>query len=101
MEEIIDEVILTTSKPHEMMTKTVEKLVEAIPIDFLMEETSLEVICKKVEGSIDKDELKLEELKKSIESIPSQYKEEMQEILNAILDRVFGSGIDYLYVVKY
>lgn len=93
--------MLTKDKPHEVMIRMVEKLVESIPINFLMEETSLEVICKKVEDNMNKNELNPQEMKKSVENIPSVFKEAMEEILNAILERVFGSGIDYLYVMKF
>lgn len=101
VEQIIDEVMLIKKKPHEVITRMLEKLLDTVPYEVLMEEKSLETICQKIEESIEKEELEPEELKKSVESIPSFYKEQMEAILNIILERVFGSGIDYLYIMKF
>ncbi|CAG9822879.1 unnamed protein product [Phaedon cochleariae] len=101
LEETIDEVLLMKGEVHEVILRLVEKLVESIPIDFLLQDESIQSVVAKISDVMGNSELDRENLLKSVDSSSSVYRTEMLSILNLLLERVYGTGIDYMYVVKY
>lgn len=99
IDEVIDDVLLSFGEPHEVIAKMIATLVQQIPIDYLMKRSSLLHIIDKIRTSL--PEIEKETLVESVLSINSTQLEEMKRLLNRILEEVFGTGIDYIYVIPH
>ncbi|KAJ8927185.1 hypothetical protein NQ314_020461 [Rhamnusium bicolor] len=100
LDDIIDEVLLTKGQPHDILAKMVRQLVESLPYEYLMTKAAQEKMVKKVVDTVGCICLNKEEMKKTVEKIPSELRNEMIPILNVILEEVYGMGLDYLYIIK-
>ncbi|KAG5898601.1 hypothetical protein JTB14_020977 [Gonioctena quinquepunctata] len=101
LEDIIDDVLLEKGEVHEVITNLVQKLFESLPVEYILKEESIESIVQKLSDTLVETELNKEDLVQAIERIPSVYKEEMLKIFDIILEKVFHTGIDFLYVLKH
>ncbi|XP_056639556.1 cilia- and flagella-associated protein 44 isoform X1 [Diorhabda sublineata] len=100
LEDTIDEVLQKENEPYDVVGELLERLIESIPKEFLFHESSVESIVDKIGGYINGHELDKERLTNKIESLTSVHKNEILAILDAILKKVYGTGIDYMYVIK-
>lgn len=99
IDEVIDEILLIMREPHEVMAKIIVNLVLHIPIDHLMKRSSLLHIIDKIRTSL--PEIEKDVLVESVLSIDSTQAEEIKTLLNGILEEVFGTGIDFIYVIPH
>lgn len=100
--EIIDETLddVMCHDPHVFIPALVEKLLECLPSERISSEEVISKIALKVKDATKSSYVDAVKLKKSIEQIPPEDQSEAAEIINAILERVYGEGIDYLFVLK-
>ncbi|KAF7286507.1 hypothetical protein GWI33_004914 [Rhynchophorus ferrugineus] len=85
--------------PHYLITTLVEKLLDTLPVEVMSNENVMNQIALKVKESTKDLELDKDELKKSIEKIQSAERTDILNIINEILERVYGIGIDFLYII--
>lgn len=97
----MNEVLISVTEPHEIIIETAERLVESLPNEYIVQDDSLEVLTRKIGNSIGNQEIDKEAFGKALEDIPIHYKEQMLEIINIILERVFKTGLDYYFVLKH
>lgn len=98
LEDVVDEVLLEKGEPHEVLARLVARLVEMLPMDFIKKGESIDYIATKARESI----LSLTDRKKlteTVDSITSSQREEIVIVLNEIFEKVYGEGIDYLYII--
>ncbi|CAH1956942.1 unnamed protein product [Acanthoscelides obtectus] len=101
LEDVLDEVMMVAGAPHDVVFKMVNKLVDVIPSEILLSERSLATISDKIKDIVEGKRLDTDELRSYIERVPQHYREMMAQIINAILERVYGEGIDYIYIIKH
>lgn len=53
-----------------------------------------------IKRSVEAVQLDKDELRKSLEQLPLEAREDVQAILKEILQRVYDTGIDFLYVIN-
>ncbi|XP_064214804.1 cilia- and flagella-associated protein 44 isoform X1 [Tribolium castaneum] len=94
LEDIVDEILLVKGEPHSVMARLITKLVEQLPIDFLKEQSSLEYIVKRMVTSELETKLNRSDVMSLLRS------KEAREILDEIIQTVFDSGLDLLYLIK-
>lgn len=100
LEETIEDVFLVKDNPYEILTKLLEELVRSVPKEFLLHEDSVGSIVEKITVYVEIHEVVIEVWVDKVDSVDSPFKEEMIELLNIILEKVFGTGTDYLYVIN-
>lgn len=98
---------------EEAMTKSLEKgsnismlaamtkdLVQELPISFITQNEIVDLITNKLYENLDYIDIDLVELQDSLEILNGPFDKEMKQVLSIILEKVFGIGIDYLYVLN-
>lgn len=115
LEDVLEDV--ACSDPHYLIPAVLEKLLDSLPVDMLSSESALNEIGKicpspmksylitnvtalSIKKSVQDLELNQDELRKSVQSICSADQQEIADILKGVLERVYGEGIDYLYVIN-
>lgn len=81
-----------------MLARLVARLAEELPFSYLTKKASIDYIAGKIRDTI-LSEVDKKLLMQSVQSITSVQRDEMNIILDQILERVFGEGIDYLYYI--
>lgn len=98
LEEIVDAVLLNAGHTNEVLTDLVAKLAEQLPFNYIIQTDSIDYIAGRIKdvilAGVDK-----QVLMETVQSVTSVQKEEMNVILQQILERVFGEGMDYLYFI--
>ncbi|ENN71892.1 hypothetical protein YQE_11429, partial [Dendroctonus ponderosae] len=98
LEEVLEEVVC--ADPHYLIPAVLEKLLDNLPVEMISSESALDEIALSITKSVQDLELNQDELRKSVESISSADQQEIAEIINGILERVYGEGIGYFYVIN-
>ncbi|XP_060530871.1 cilia- and flagella-associated protein 44 [Cylas formicarius] len=100
MKDILDDIVADVfcSGPASFMTALIEQLLENLPLEYLKSNETIDKIVIKVKQLAEDIPLDKEEIRKSIDKLPIPEKSEVMDIVNAILERVYGEGIDYFLV---
>lgn len=77
--------------PGEMIASVVQTLTESVPMDYLMKNESVDIVADKLRSSLQGSEVDKEQIVKIAANKENIYKEEMMEVLDVILDKVFAS----------
>lgn len=100
VEEILESAIAEKGHSVEMITKLVQDLVQELPIDILTKDDVMNMILCRLTESLTLIDIDKEELTSSIMSLTGPLADDMRTILAQILEKVFGIGIDYLYIIN-
>ncbi|KAL1505618.1 hypothetical protein ABEB36_005142 [Hypothenemus hampei] len=98
LEETLSEVLCYD--PHYLIPTVLEQLLDSLPIELVSSKNALDEIAYFIKSSITDLQLDKHELNKSLERLPSEDKREILDIVQNILERVYGEGIDYLYIIN-
>lgn len=98
LEEIVDAILLEAGEPNEVLARLVARLAEELPFSYLTKTESIDYISGKIRDTIF-TVLDKQLLMQTVQSITSVQRDEMNIIIDQILERVFGEGIDYLYFI--
>lgn len=93
----MEEIFTLYGEPCDIIVKIVLTLLEELPLKYLLKTTSIECIVDKlrtVVACVDKNKLM-----DAITTIHSPYVKDIKKLLDTILTEVFGSGLDYLYII--
>lgn len=91
LEEILTEAMDKINLPvDEMVANIVHTLTETVPVDFLMKNESLDIVADKLNESLRGSDLDKEKVAEIVERMGSIYREEMMELMNVVLERVFN-----------
>ncbi|CAH0561065.1 unnamed protein product [Brassicogethes aeneus] len=99
VEDLVDTILLERGKTFNVMAHIIERLVASIPVQVLMQEESFDNIADVIKDKFDR-KLDYEPLLEGISSVELSRIMDVRAILNIILHRVYGEGLDYLYVVN-
>lgn len=94
LEDIVDEILLTKGEPKTVIARMINKLVQQLPVEFLKERSSTEIIIKKMSTSGLDFKSVLDEINHLL------FTNEAREVLEEIIRTVYDIGIDYLYFIK-
>ncbi|XP_022906281.2 cilia- and flagella-associated protein 44 [Onthophagus taurus] len=103
-EQVVEEILeLILNDTYEVLdniddvVNMLNDLVESVPLKSILEESSiLKIISKIINATF---EIEQEELtRKAMEA--AEKKEDMEQVLKVVLERVYGIGIDYLYYIN-
>lgn len=117
LDETLSEVLCTD--PNYLIPKMLEKLLDNLPLELLSTEPVLDEIgaiacivteililnhffyaALTIKSSVEGIQLDKDELRKSLEQLPLEAREDVMAILKEILQRVYDTGIDFLYVIN-
>lgn len=101
VENIIDDALELKHElePHELILDIIEKLVDSLSFDFLEQEESVHFIAQKLMENIVKDSVNRHEILKLLET-EFEKRQDVTSFMHLILEKVYGEGIEYLYVVN-
>ncbi|XP_030750373.1 cilia- and flagella-associated protein 44 [Sitophilus oryzae] len=101
VKEILDETIseVLCHDPHYLIPTIIERLLDALPIEIISSEKIMAEIVLQIKESIQDIPLDKQEFSKSLDRLPSAEKNEILDVVNFIIEQVYGTGIDYLYVI--
>lgn len=94
----MDDILLKAGEPNEVLARLVARLAEELPLNYITKKDSIDYIAGKLQD-VFLHEIDKKLLMQSVLSITSVQRDEMNVILDYILQRVFGEGIDYLYFI--
>lgn len=100
LEEIIDDILLSDDQPHKVIIILISELIEYFSMTFLLEDENITLVVKKIREYLSGDMAEQEDVRSNIVKCSSSESFEIQTIINVILETVFGTGIDFLYVIK-
>uniref|UniRef100_A0A6P7GKU4 Cilia- and flagella-associated protein 44-like n=1 Tax=Diabrotica virgifera virgifera TaxID=50390 RepID=A0A6P7GKU4_DIAVI len=100
LEDSVQEILQKKDEPYELVAELLENLVESMPKEFLFHEKSLNSLVDRLGSFISEHKLERDALTSKIERISSENRNEILAILDVILKEVYGTGIDYMYVIK-
>ncbi|XP_050303878.1 cilia- and flagella-associated protein 44 [Anthonomus grandis grandis] len=98
LNEILSEVMI--HDPHYLIPKIVERLLDTLPVDFVASDASVDAIANSVHEIVSKAELDPEEFSKSLDRLPIADRQVIVDIMKSILEKVYGTGMDYLFVIN-
>ncbi|CAG9858658.1 unnamed protein product [Phyllotreta striolata] len=100
LEETLEEILSTKADPYDNLMKLLEELVSTVPKEFLLDDRSIDSVVDKVKIYIHIHEVVIDIWVEKVESIESPLKDDVIEFLNIILERVYGTGVDYFYIIN-
>ncbi|KAF5282198.1 hypothetical protein FQR65_LT02895 [Abscondita terminalis] len=99
LNSVIDSNIECGGSVSQVMSNIISELVAHLPIDFLLNDSSVHTIIGKVNSHMQLKKFSKEQLISSILAIRSTRTAEMQMLVDKILETVYATGMDYLYFI--
>lgn len=100
VEGVLDSTLEQKGSTFQFVHKLVEGLLDELPHEFITKDFVMDMIIDRLTDSLHTLPDDREELVESYHSIQGPMSEEMKAIMLVILDKVFGIGVDYLYIVN-
>lgn len=76
--------------PEEMVASVVNILTESVPADYLLKDEPLDVVADKINEGLGESDVDKEKVAEIVHRLSSTSSEEMMEVMNVILERVFS-----------
>lgn len=80
--------------PVEKIVSVVESLTESVPVDYLLKTDSVNMIADKLRSSVHEAGLSKEQINVAVKSMDIVDKDEMMQILDVVIDKMFDPGSD-------
>lgn len=97
MNTILDKAILRLEAVDDI-AKLLKDILEQLPTNYILQKDIIMSIVDKITSTY--TNITKEELVGAVRNLPTDQNEDIEAVLQSILERVFGIGIDYLYYIK-